>query len=131
MADANLKFQDGGICDEEYDVDDDDGCDDKSELNDSFFDTSDDTKSPEAVERHVDVSSSCKKRARALNDGADEVDWTYEYGFESLQHFARGGGSKSRKSRASTNRGRDRGRDRGRGVRASVEDHDLTPFELK
>ena len=67
-----------------------------------------------------------KKRARALNDGADEVDWTREYGFEFLQHVARGGGGKSRKSRTSTNRGRGRGR----GVRATVETPELPPFEL-
>ena len=48
MDGANLEFQDGGICDEEDDVDE---ANDKSELNDIFFDTSDDTnKSPEAVE---------------------------------------------------------------------------------
>ena len=56
---------------------------DKSEPNDCFFDTSDDTKSPEAVERQVDVYFSCKSKARGLNDGSDEVNWKCEYGFES------------------------------------------------
>jgi hypothetical protein len=93
--------------------------------------TSEGSKHTNVRGRQLDVTSSCKKRARALNDAANDVEWMNDYGF--------GEGGRQQATRAVdargslTRGGRGRGRVRGRGVpHVSPPDFpELTPFELQ
>jgi len=91
-------------------------------------DTSEGSKHTDVRERQLDVTTSRKKRARALNGAVDDVEWMNDCGF--------GEGDRQQATRAADARGRStrgcrgRRRDRGRGV-PQVSPPELTPFELQ
>jgi hypothetical protein len=85
----------------------------------------------EVGDRQHDVTSSSKKRARALNDVAEEVEWNndYEFGEGSRPQANRAAHVRRTSMRGGTG-SRDRGRGRGRGVR-QIDTPEITPFELQ
>jgi len=74
--DERVTEEDSGGTDEKVEDIDDVGTNDSGSA-----DTSEGSQHMDVRERQLDVSSSCKKRVRALNDAANDVEWMNDYGF--------------------------------------------------
>jgi len=123
--DVRLVIGDDGSFDDD-DVDDADEASKDDDEDNGISGISEDSKSANVEGgREDELSSSCKKRARALNDGADEVDWRSVYGVSVPQPTRRGGG-RGNNPRGGRARGNARGQ---RGYEPSAPE--LTVFELE